>query len=897
MDITNYGGVSAAICTDGVSKLYWAAHHSPYNLYCAEIFEPSYVRVEDTQTEITSSSQDITVPSSAFEYNPTAGIYTATIKLCNVYVDNVIQSSKQMKYSESYGFIPVNWNVDIPVQITSNSNAQLTIAAKKYFNEDVTVTNLGSMNEWNSYNIGCVTYGDNKIWAIRRSTGKVRYYDLETKEVTQVYNGESSMNLMGLAYAGAEGYLYAGCDTLMRFNINSPSSGWTQCWSQSSSCLNNIYYNRYIYSYRSSNKLSITDAATGELKNTIENFGIYDGRRGGIYDGCLYAIPYNANKPMYSYNIETGTIKTYANTLTGTDGCILQGKIHKVTNTESLYSIYRCNIDGTNYEKFLDLTNYGELSESICTDGVSKLYWVSSNSPYNLYCADFGWSNKQYSIIAGSNQQDITSDTNSDPQDITIPSSAFVFDPNTEIYTANIVLHNVEMESITQAEMTKTIKSIKTNHGNESILVVADKVSTSNGTGYVKIGNNSWRQVNGRTVLTINPSDLTEDSGMYSVDLFAENGYDFVKAAISYDEIDIVDDLIDFNAGNESKNGILSTTVRGTNDSGYFRMSDANLTISSLVKGKLSLTYAGAFANDIALITEVIDQLTVAGGYYNYIKNLGSSYILLNAKIILDALAWYPYSLENSTVLDWRDSTVFAPTGIGIAGSYSKYGDGAECHLLNTDLCSPKIYAKYQEAQPFASDASVVFDSRTSILADVTLSDKTYDSGDTYISGTTRLFSQFKRNSANQHIEIKPHSTTYDDKAKLVETTFTVPVNMALRSNGYQEETDTPTQGAAKATIAACQKLKDTYGDNLRVYVIKYRPQSWYNTIPAYDMGATQKDQDYSIVDSCASGTATPYLYDISTKAELENALTAIAKDIKENFAGYTDAKAFNVEQ
>ncbi len=79
--------------------------------------------------------------------------------------------------------------------------------------------------------------------------------------------------------------------------------------------------------------------------------------------------------------------------------------------------------------------------------------------------------------------------------------------------------------------------------------------------------------------------------------------------------------------------------------------------------------------------------------------------------------------------------------------------------------------------------------------------------------------------------------------------------------------------------------------------MIKYRPQSQYSTIATYDRESVLKGHDYSIVDSCASGTAAPYLYDISTKAELENALTAIAKDIKENFAGYTDAKAFNVEQ
>ncbi len=174
----------------------------------------------------------------------------------------------------------------------------------------------------------------------------------------------------------------------------------------------------------------------------------------------------------------------------GACGCILQGKLYIISRSKP-YSIFRCNVDGTNGEKFLDITNYGGDCYAICTDGVSKLYWATGISPFRLYCADLGWSDKRYGITVGSNWQDISSDITSSPQNVTIPSSAFVFDPNTETYTANVVLHNVKIEGITQAEMTKIIKSIKTSHGNERILVVVDRVSGSNGVGYVKIGNNS----------------------------------------------------------------------------------------------------------------------------------------------------------------------------------------------------------------------------------------------------------------------------------------------------------------------------------------------------------------------------------------------------------------------
>ena len=178
------------------------------------------------------------------------------------------------------------------------------------------------------------------------------------------------------------------------------------------------------------------------------------------------------------------------------------------------------------------------------------------------------------------------------------------------------------------------------------------------------------------------------------------------------------------------------------------------------------------------------------------------------------------------------------------------------------------------------------------------------------MSGVTRLFSQFKRDSSNKYCKIQPYSTTYDNKANLIETHFTVPMNMVLSSGGYQNVGDTPIQGVAKVIAAACKKLKDTYGSNLRIYVIKYRPQSQYKTIATYDQSATNKTHDYSIVDNCATNrnsnsiydtTATcsedaqknKYIYGITdsdpsaAREKLNKALAAIAKDIKENFAGY----------
>ena len=177
-------------------------------------------------------------------------------------------------------------------------------------------------------------------------------------------------------------------------------------------------------------------------------------------------------------------------------------------------------------------------------------------------------------------------------------------------------------------------------------------------------------------------------------------------------------------------------------------------------------------------------------------------------------------------------------------------------------------------------------------------------SGDFYVPGTTRLFTPIWRETVNKYLSITEKSGAEGTDTKkggvldLLTTNLTYPLNYVLAMGGFQNvsngvPTDTPTQAAAKATKAVCDNLKQSYdSDNLRIYVIKYRKQNKYKDLLTQSEGT----HVYNYLDQCASGTTAPYLYDISTKTELENALTAIAKDINENFAGYTDAKAFNVE-
>jgi hypothetical protein len=87
-------------------------------------------------------------------------------------------------------------------------------------------------------------------------------------------------------------------------------------------------------------------------------------------------------------------------------------------------------------------------------------------------------------------------------------------------------------------------------------------------------------------------------------------------------------------------------------------------------------------------------------------------------------------------------------------------------------------------------------------------------------------------------------------------------------------------------TKDACAKLKRDWGDNLRIYLIKYRKQDKYK----HPVTKAATNFDYSYLDNCATGTDEPYMYDVATQSELTSALSAISEDIKE-WAGYEEAK------
>jgi hypothetical protein len=165
-------------------------------------------------------------------------------------------------------------------------------------------------------------------------------------------------------------------------------------------------------------------------------------------------------------------------------------------------------------------------------------------------------------------------------------------------------------------------------------------------------------------------------------------------------------------------------------------------------------------------------------------------------------------------------------------------------------------------------------------------------------SGSHRRF-QERRDT--RRVEMTSFDIPSSTGVKYILGGFTLPINTALylgmKGSGglfYQWQSDSSgnltTLDAATAcrsvTRSACEKLKADWGKNIRIYLIKYRKQPNYK----HSISDSTVTLDYSYLDDCASGVIAPYLWDVSSEADLKSALSAIAADIK-SFAAYAPAR------
>ena len=377
-------------------------------------------------------------------------------------------------------------------------------------------------------------------------------------------------------------------------------------------------------------------------------------------------------------------------------------------------------------------------------------------------------------------------------------------------------------------------------------------------------------------------------------------------AAIKFSKTEVVDDFIEFYSSLTSKNSnnrkLTATSFNGSNSNYFYNISSCTGRLTIADQGTIELTVAPKFDATSGTIKlgsaaqKTIDkQETLKFSHSDMINSSGTTYymdivckdlILIKAKYYYRSDISFPYDMERTQILDWRNqsmSTDLVGPNIFLTGNYNNYNSADKYHRLNTSSCSPTV-----QNTAFSSDILALVgiradtDDKTKIFLKWYMPEYEYVDNSTWFTGTVRLFSPFTRDSFRKYCQISPYSTTYNNMSNVIAHSFTTPYNSVLAFNGYQEANDTPTQAAEKVTEDVCSKLKAEHGNNLRIYLIEYRKQKKYKTFPAGEI----KDYSYSTIENYADRK-----YEVNSKEELVSTLKTIADDIKKaDFAGHTDA-------
>ena len=399
---------------------------------------------------------------------------------------------------------------------------------------------------------------------------------------------------------------------------------------------------------------------------------------------------------------------------------------------------------------------------------------------------------------------------------------------------------------------------------------------------------------------TFSESDDQDGEWKYYIKL--PKGCDGIYAARKYSETEAVYDMIDFTENTTiSKNGCLSTDFNGSYDKGfyYFGSSPVTKTITTNAKGGLKLKvapYFEAYRGYIKYGTteENIEAPKEIKIKYEDLSNGTMQFTLENCVILYAKLYDVKAEIGNSACYYHAHNLVWYPTpstsgAISLSGSYSNYsvGEGWQWqHWLKYQSNDDNKLRVWSNSH--VSDITTVLGATSPMFADWYMPQDVYtDFANTYLVGPMRLFSPMTRDSSltpRKYCQMSARDG-YDNKANLLWHNFTLPINRVLNWGRYQSsEEEEAVIGLKKATAEVCAKLKTDYGNDLRVYVVKYRKQAKYKTFPVYNVSQSDIDHDYSVVDACATNTGGK-TYDISSEADLKTTLDNIADDIK-NFAG-----------
>lgn len=361
-------------------------------------------------------------------------------------------------------------------------------------------------------------------------------------------------------------------------------------------------------------------------------------------------------------------------------------------------------------------------------------------------------------------------------------------------------------------------------------------------------------------------------------------------------------------------NALVKNNLRITFDSNYIKFngdSTINVTVTpSVADGYIYYKNASQSNSSYAVSSDLyttvsIDPTThyyekVSGGYRITLKlkdvELDTSY---GAKLVsTPEETIYEYkkidkSGNNRRYIEYQNSNGVTYDSSKVFGDFSTFWDSF--FKMRSIMSSGPNQISNIKPLEFAGDIVHEMEDTGSkpAYANLNLGD---ESGDYYVPGTTRLFTPVWRDTINKMFGVTERSgrdsTQSGGILNLLTTDITYPVNSVLLEGGYQTVSngvpkETPTQAAMKVTALACAKLKQDYGNNLQIHIVKYRKQQMYK-----DFSQNNKYHNYSVIDSCATPGA--YVVDATSEDQLKAALRVIAEDIKE-FAGYKTAQNVDV--
>ena len=398
-------------------------------------------------------------------------------------------------------------------------------------------------------------------------------------------------------------------------------------------------------------------------------------------------------------------------------------------------------------------------------------------------------------------------------------------------------------------------------------------------------------------------SESDEQDGEWKYYIKLPNGSTGVYAARKYSETEAVYDMIDFTENTTiSKNGCLSTDFNGSYDKGfyYFGSSPVTKTLTTNAPGMLELRVAPSFYTDPFVggkgTFRINDNEFSEGVYSAYSRWIflpkGTTQftfkdcIVLSAKLRSARATIGSPNYGNSQTLMWNTPTISTSgTNIALEGNYSNYNTDTGWHSLEyPDNEADGIFVWYRWA---VSDITSVLNAIHPAPAYLYMPQNIYtDFENTNLVGPIRLFSPMTRDESltPRNYAILYAYPGYSHKLDLLWNNFTIPGNHVLLQAGYQSSQEDIITALKNTTAAVCAKLKTDYGDDLRVYVVKYRKQDKYKPCPVRNLIYLNTNNDYSVIDACATNTGGK-TYDISSEADLKSTLDDIADDIK-NFAG-----------